>query len=897
MATTLEQPSSAPTAAPAPQKPALDEDSLRADIASRKSFLRSKTGKIALGAVVVVPVLAGVAYWYSTAPSMPHEEKLRLALKVLVAGLKETDPEAANAKLSYARHLAQSLKKNDYRDPVYPWAVEYILGMTAFREALAKEEAFQEQLFLLAIDDLRKAEERGVPPKVEDYRKNWAYAFAVSLCRVGLAKEAQPILLDEIIRMQNVIFDKADPELIEAKLLRSDYQLSVKTPDSLAEAEQYNEEAFVEIESQARPDQVENEQVRVRLQRVQIKLALRKGEEAKEALNWVQDKLEKGLVGDVDDYESRREIKLLLARTLLEDGRLLRENGKSVDQVHKQYHAALAILEELSRNGDLDQAVTRQSSFLRGVCYRELGDAEGAINQFHMVAAHGPSQEATASRVYAGEVLRMKGGHDGDALTEYGLALRSVRSLEEYRNRWMDQHEFQESIRKAWEAWIADRRFDRAISLSELMPPLFPQDVAYDFAATAAHRWAESRQAEFDQSTSADRKEMWDDVRRRWNRSGLAYERLAESLSATARYGDCLWSSAQAYFQGQQHASALRQLEAFIETRPTRFLPSALVLYGKTLMSLNRHADAIQSFKRVVLEHATDVAALQAEYLIGVAYLELNDRENAEKSWQQILQNPKLTPDAIEWQMSQLAVTRLRFHEAESGHAAAETARQTARIALQGERLKEADKKYTDAIRNFEQYLHRYGKSDEVPKVMYELAIAYQHSADLYRWARTDALNENARIEATEALTERLQESFKYYQRAIEAFETLREQQRLTELGQGLLRNSYFASGDVLVMLDNYQDAIEAYTKAANRYPKQSDTLQAYVQVATCYEKLDKPPEAHSMIEQAKVILRDMPAEVFTDPSSQISKTEWERRLDWFSQNMERAHFRGNPAL
>jgi len=888
MATSLEPTPSAAAAAPVPEKLALDEAALHGTGTAKKSFLGTKFGKLVLGSVVIVPILAGVGFWFSMAPSMPPEEKLKLALKVLEEAADEPDADHKSIKIASAREAALALKKIDYRDPAYPWGVEYILGMTAFYEALTKEEAFQEQLFLVAIQDLRAAEERGVPPEPGSYRKKWAYAISVSLCRVGLASEAQPILLDEIIKMEK-IFSDSDPEMIEAKLLRADYELAVRTPESLKEANKYNEEAFNEIEKQAKPDHVDPLQVRVRLQRVQIKLAMKKGDEAKEALAWVQDKLEKGQVGDADDYESKREIKLLLAQTLLEDGRTLRENNGSVEKVNAQYQAAIEMLKDLARNGDLDQSVTRQAAYLRGVCLRELGDTEGAVSQFHNVSMHGASQEATAARVAAGDVLRMKGGHDGDALTEYGLALRSVQSLDAYRNRWMDQQEFQQAIRNAWEAWITDKRFDRAIALAELMPPLFPQEIAYEYAAIATQRWAESKQEEFDKSSVAHQQEIWEEVRRRWNRSGQAHEKLAQSLSATVRYGDALWTSAEHYVRGQQHLSALQQLDAFIETRPTRFLPTALVYRGKTLMSLGRHQDAIKSFEEVIANHSTDVAALQAEYLIGLAYLEQDDRENAEKRWEQILQNPKLTPDAIEWQQSLLGVTRIRFQAAEEVHAAAEAARQTARIALQGERLKEADQKYATAIGNFEQYLSRYPHSESNPEVMYELAIAYQHSADLYRWARADALNENARIEATEALSERLTISHSYYQKAIEAFENLREDQKLTELGQGLLRNSYFSTGDVLVLLEKYQDAIEAYTKAANRYPRQSDTLQAYVQVATCYEKLLKPAEAQSMIEQAKVILRDMPTEIFDAPSSQMSKTEWERRLQWFSENMSRS--------
>lgn len=300
-------------------------------------------------------------------------------------------------------------------------------------------------------------------------------------------------------------------------------------------------------------------------------------------------------------------------------------------------------------------------------------------------------------------------------------------------------------------------------------------------------------------------------------------------------------------------------------------------------MSLGRFQEAIRSFESVLADHATDVSAVQAEYLIGLSHLELNEPAVAEKKWREILQNSKLKPDALEWQASLLGVARIRFRDAEAGHDALDRARRTEQLKLQGEKLKEADRKFESAIGDFDQYLSRYPASQDNPWVMYDLAVAYQHSADLFDWARLDAPNENAKLEASESLVKRLAESHRYYRESIREFESLREKGRLDKLGQSFLKNGYFFSGDVLVRLERYQDAIDAYTVAANRYPKEPETLGAYVEVATCYEHLKKPDEARSMIEQAKVILRDMPPEVFNSPSSQISKVEWEKRLNWVS--------------
>lgn len=867
MSISLETPSASSPGGQLPGKLALDgAGSHRGEVASRK-FLGSVPGRVLLVFGLFLPTVLGLGVWLSRPASVPPDVKLRSAEELLAEG-----------RLAEARDLALELQGVDYRDPGFPGGVEYVLGMAAFREALLEEHAFQEQLYLVAIENLKVAEERSVRL---DVRPQWAYALAVSLSRVGLLSEARPLLEDEVLR--EGAFGDGAPEKVEAWLLLAEYLLGVKTEDSLRRAEGLNQLAIDGVDAGAVGGGVHRDQIRARLQKVQIKLGVHKNGEAKEALEWVRAKLDDKEAGVELGYESLREIRLLYAQTLMEDGRLLREGGEPEEKVVEVFRSAVAVLRDLSKGSDLDQAVARQAAYLLGVCFRELGDFENALGQFRMVSGHGASQEATASHVAAGDVLRTKGGHDGDALVEYGLALRSIQSLDEYRNRWMDQKGFQEAIRRAWESWIADKRFDRAIALAELMSPLFPEEMAFEYSAVASQRWAEFKQGEYDGSPVNRREEMWEEVRRRWNRSGQAHERWAESLAATVRYGDALWASAEHYVHGQQHAKALVQLDKFIETNPTRFLPTALVLRGRTLMSLGRFQEAIRSFETVLADHATDVSAVQAEYLIGLSHLELNEPAVAEKKWREILQNSKLKPDALEWQASLLGVARIRFRDAEAGHDAIDRARRTEQLKLQGEKLKEADRKYESAIGDFDQYLSRYPASQDNPWVMYDLAVAYQHSADLFDWARLDAPNENAKLEASESLVKRLAESHRYYRESIREFESLREKGRLDKLGQSFLKNGYFFSGDVLVRLERYQDAIDAYTVAANRYPKEPETLGAYVEVATCYEHLKKPDEARSMIEQAKVILRDMPPEVFNSPSSQISKVEWEKRLNWVS--------------
>ena len=70
-----------------------------------------------------------------------------------------------------------------------------------------------------------------------------------------------------------------------------------------------------------------------------------------------------------------------------------------------------------------------------------------------------------------------------------------------------------------------------------------------------------------------------------------------------------------------------------------------------------------------------------------------------------------------------------------------------------------------------------------------------------------------------------------------------------------LLRNCYFARADVLYDLKRFEDAIDAYVSATNRYQNEPEALEAYVQIANCHRLLNRPDLARGTLEQAKAIL------------------------------------------
>ena len=55
-----------------------------------------------------------------------------------------------------------------------------------------------------------------------------------------------------------------------------------------------------------------------------------------------------------------------------------------------------------------------------------------------------------------------------------------------------------------------------------------------------------------------------------------------------------------------------------------------------------------------------------------------------------------------------------------------------------------------------------------------------------------------------------------------------------------ILRNCYFGRADALFDLGEYDDAIQAYSAATNRYQHDPESLEAYVQIASCHRRMGR---------------------------------------------------------
>ncbi len=790
--------------------------------------------------------LVGVGAWLALRrPSVPPKERLQQALQLV----KETNSPSAWER---AAKIATELKEIDYRDPDFAGALEFILGIASFRRAerAEGETESRESLYEQAVRYLREAERQALH---ESWRPQWAYALGVSLLRLGSAVEARPLLEEAV---------ETYPEgRTEAAMLLAGIYLDSNERSELERALQLNDGVLRDGHLSAQ------QKDRAYLQRAQILQLLGREDEARQALAQVSQ-----------EKNRRYGSTLIQAQTLMAEGK---------------YAEALQQLEPLATATMLDEQYVREALFRMAVCSEKLAQQatdvetrkryiDAAIDFYERTAQRFPnSHECLAARLRVAELFRTYEPipRTEEALEMYRRALRSVRSPDEYRNRWVTLEAFRQAVLRAWNDWVESHAYNEAIALARAMPPLFPREQAQELEARAYQHWAEYAEEQLQQAPADQRAALRREVRRRWRAAGRAFAQLAQSLRVTSRYPELVWTSAEQFYRGHDYPSAIRQYERLIAMRYRPYVPAAMVRKAECLMNLERFDAALQYFHRAMDEFPTDPAAFWAQYLVGQCLLEQGRLDDAEQAWRQVLSSDTLEPTAEEWRLSLLSLARLLYRRATLVMKPDQTAagQQAASPSTQDPRLPVLD----EAIARLDEYLQRYPKSKERVEAAYLLAEALTASAAILRSQRQLAETENARYELDQQINRRLSAALSHFRNLTSTLTTLRVSNQLDAFPARILRDSYFETARILVLLGRYEEAITAYRQATYKYPNDPAILLAYVQMAHCYDQLGQPAEALSLLEQARVILRDLPSEVFQSPATNLSAKDWTDWIDW----------------
>gem|GEM_PF-2490128 len=825
--------------APEPAKKAADSNPATAGV-RRPLWQVASLVLIVLGGV-------GAGVWYViTPPAELPADRQALALKLVEEG-----------KYLSAREIAEALLAENYEDTDFAGGIDYILGMCYFQEALEKPTVDAGPQFAATVVHLVEAQQRGIPAeKVSD----WTYALGKTYFGLGDYGKSLP-LLEAATVSDNPHRDQATVDLTHI-YLDPDW----KTSERLAAGLRLNSQL---TSSDNLPE------AQILTQRVELLLDLKRHAEARAALEELAQLPETAAAQTV-----------LNARVLIGEQR---------------YTEACDALQKLASEIPLDPFYPRQACYLlawsaqqhferlpatpadsveTGATHLQRVEYRQRAVEFYRktIEQYEDSDEALASLVLLGHLQQEEGAHE-KAMQSFGSALRSIHAIEDYHNRWMSLDEFRQRVLRAWNSWIQTEHFAEARALSRWMTPTFPRDQAYELSARVLQRQAEQLELHLSTASTSEKVARNKDLEQMWRETATAFAQLADARRTATNFPEAVWQSAEHYYRGHDFAAALTQVDQFLQSSTEAMRPVAMVRRGQILLDLDRPEAAQVEFETVRRKYPTSPAAFTAAYQLAVCHLERNDVEQAEAAWREILASKVLTPAAVEWRDSLFSLATLHAERAAWKRRQIES--QTLSADEQDVLWLDVSRNAREAIELWEQYRARYPQSDKGPEAEYHLAKCLQLQGDVWQRQYLQAETENTRAQAEREMQTVLERALTRLQNVQSALEPLARIDQLPELQQRVFENTWFEIPHTLFTLGRHQEAVTAYSAAIHRFPQDIRILTAFVQMAEAYARLDRPVDARSMIEQARVLLdqNQIPPTAFSSSTSSLTREEWDQWL------------------
>jgi TolA-binding protein len=282
----------------------------------------------------------------------------------------------------------------------------------------------------------------------------------------------------------------------------------------------------------------------------------------------------------------------------------------------------------------------------------------------------------------------------------------------------------------------------------------------------------------------------------------------------------------------------------------------ALVHLGEALLALGQLDAALDVLGECIEFYPTDAAGYEARLWAARAMSEKGNPQGAEKLLLENLNGESLTPESKEWRDSLFALGKLL-----------------------GE-----DGRHLDAIERLEEAVARYPDARQAIEARYTIAEACLQAAKVPQEKAASDTGETARLIHRKQAAQLLERAIHYYQETEQVLNRRAEQTDLSPLEKAMLRNSYFSVGSALVDLGRWEDAIRAFSAAANRYQHDPEVLDAFTQISYCYRRLNKPREAQGTVRQAMLVLQRIKADAPFEQTTVYSRRQWQELLDWMSR-------------
>ncbi|OYV84818.1 MAG: hypothetical protein B7Z73_14715, partial [Planctomycetia bacterium 21-64-5] len=486
-------------------------------------------------------------------------------------------------------------------------------------------------------------------------------------------------------------------------------------------------------------------------------------------------------------------------------------------------------------------------AYLIGRLRLALGEDEAGLSQLQHTAQRWPDTEAGFAAGIAAAQRLGSLGRLSEAVGAYRDAMKALDPETQFKNRWLSLDEVRTSTLDAYQELLLRQQFELAISLAVDCRPVLGATRSLQLEAQAHAQWGRHLLMVSEGGDTPDQAKQLSTGRRRLRQAGILYRRLAEMRLASREYADDLYDAAEAELAGHDYAAAVTTFRKYLDVEARKRRPRALLALGESLLAAGQPAAALEPLKECIEFHQRDAAIFEARFLASQAYLETAQTGPAEKLLLDNLDGAALSPASTEWRSSLFALGRLLY---EAG-------------------------RYKEAIGRLDEATARYPTAAGADEANYLAAESYRRSALKVQRQEQQEATAEGRLARRREWTQLLEIGLARYEKELSAMLVRQEQRPLTRLEQAVLRNCFFARADILFDLGRYQEAIQAYASATNRYQQRPEVLPAYVQIAACYRRLGQADNARSTLEQAKYALKHLGEDLPFEQTSNYTRQEW----------------------
>jgi TolA-binding protein len=729
-------------------------------------------------------------------------------------------------KSDEARQLATRLAaKPDITNE--EWGVpDFVFGSLAAKAADAEAGAKRGEAFHQAALYLQRSRERGFPAHRE---ATGLYLLGKSLFLCGRLDEALPVL-------QAAMREPADHET-ELRTLLIAALVGVVPPEL--------EKALAESQKLlADPKLSEDARGRAELERSQILFRLDRMKECAAVLGKAPN-----------DPLLRGHVSMLRGQLALSEGQAMMKAGAKANETTDKARAKIQLAVDWFRKAITqdagDNTIARPANYLIGIALAEQGNLPAALNQMERTARLYPdSPEYLAALYQQGEIARRMGRHS-EAVRAFQRLTLAYTHLDEFHNRWITVSQIQTALQNACREYLNAAKYQTAITISRLLARVMPKAEALKLTAEIYRTWGENLMDEADHLPPEKAEQRRTAARTELRRAGDTYTELAGELFTTREYTEQLWDGAAMYLAGHDFRGAASLLRTYLHNEARLRRAQALADLGEAQLSVGETEQALRSFQTCIEQHPRDVAIYRARLLASRAAIISGDIKQAEGFLSDNLNGDQLTPASKEWRDSLFALGEL--------------------LHLGG--------RDAEAIARLEEALKRYPDAPQAIDARYLLADSSRRMAVAIRGGLAKEISSAVRSESRAEVS-------RHFHRALDVFSGLqndlsrRAAEDLTEQEKTVLRNARFALGNVYLELDRYPEALRAFQSAANHYASSPEVLDAYLQIANVYRRMDHPAEARTSLEQARLALRRIPPDARFEQTTSFNRKEWSDLLD-----------------